>query len=175
MLLSLGVSHTNELEASEALAYLRRWVLSHPKHAAAAAAVPPNEDSSQAARHVVRRWRGWWGWGRGGERGGWLEAGGDGASLAGARPRPPPLCPNAPPLRHQPTTLPPQAALFEAAARAHPEDGEVYSALGVVLNLARQYDEAVEAFRCALRAGWVEAGAGAAGQGSTCRGRSSTD
>jgi peroxin-5 len=54
VLLSLGVSHTNELEAGEALAFLRRWVLSHPKHAGAAGAVPPMDDSSQAAAHVVR-------------------------------------------------------------------------------------------------------------------------
>lgn len=56
VLLSLGVSHTNELEAGQALAYLQQWVTAHPKHAAATAAVPPQEDSSQAARHVVRGW-----------------------------------------------------------------------------------------------------------------------
>ena len=38
----------------EALGYLRQWVQSHPKYAAAAAEVPPIEDSSQAARYVVR-------------------------------------------------------------------------------------------------------------------------
>ncbi len=37
--------------------------------------------------------------------------------------------------------------MFEAAARAHPEDGELHSALGVVYNLGRRYDDAVEAFR----------------------------
>lgn len=41
--------------------------------------------------------------------------------------------------------------MFEAAARAHPEDGELHSALGVVYNLARRYDDAVEAFRCVGR------------------------
>ena len=53
VLLSLGVSHTNELEAGEALGYLRQWVLRHPAHAEAAAAVPAPEDSSQAAAYVV--------------------------------------------------------------------------------------------------------------------------
>ncbi|KAI7842283.1 hypothetical protein COHA_003924 [Chlorella ohadii] len=95
VLLSLGVSHTNELEQSEALGYLRQWVTRHPKHAAAAAQVAPIEDSSQAAHYV--------------------------------------------------------ALMFEAAARAHPEDGELHSALGVVYNLGRRYDDAVEAFREALR------------------------
>lgn len=95
ILLSLGVSHTNELEQSEALGYLRQWVTRNPKHAAAAAQVAPIEDSSQAAHYV--------------------------------------------------------ALMFEAAARAHPEDGELHSALGVVYNLARRYDDAVEAFREALR------------------------
>jgi hypothetical protein len=46
-----------------------------------------------------------------------------------------------------PGPLPPQAALFEAAARAHPDDGDVHAALGVVYNLCRRYDDAVAAFR----------------------------
>ncbi|KAL4445746.1 hypothetical protein ABPG77_008945 [Micractinium sp. CCAP 211/92] len=95
VLLSLGVSHTNELEQGEALGYLRQWVLRHPKHAAAAAAVQDPGDSSQMAAYV--------------------------------------------------------AALFEAAARASPQDAELHSALGVVYNLSRQYDDAVAAFREALR------------------------
>ena len=77
MLLSLGVSHTNELEQGEALSFLRQWVLRHPSHAAAAAQVPPVDDSSQAAAHVVRR--GGRGMGAGGvaawggsTHGGWL-------------------------------------------------------------------------------------------------------
>ncbi|EFN57424.1 hypothetical protein CHLNCDRAFT_21245 [Chlorella variabilis] len=53
VLLSLGVSHTNELEQGEALSFLRQWVLRHPSHAAAAAQVPPVDDSSQAAAHVA--------------------------------------------------------------------------------------------------------------------------
>ena len=40
VLLSLGVSHTNELEQGEALGFLRQWVLRHPKHAAAAGQLP---------------------------------------------------------------------------------------------------------------------------------------
>lgn len=46
--------------------------------------------------------------------------------------------------------MPVQATLFEAAARAHPEDSDVHAALGVVYNLSRQFDEAVVAFRCGL-------------------------
>ena len=57
-----------------------------------------------------------------------------------------------------------QAALFEAAARASPQDGDVYSALGVVYNLARQYDEAVQAFRC-VRITQPPGGFGGAGLG----------
>lgn len=57
-------------------------------------------------------------------------------------------------LQLHPTLWPPmQALMFEAAARAHPEDGELHSALGVVYNLARRYDDAVEAFRWAGQEG----------------------
>ncbi|PSC73938.1 Peroxisome biogenesis 5 [Micractinium conductrix] len=95
VLLSLGVSHTNELEQGEALSHLRQWVVRHPRHAPASQAVPDPGDPSQTAAYV--------------------------------------------------------AALFEAAARARPEDAELHSALGVVYNLARRYDDAVVAFQEALR------------------------
>ncbi len=36
VLLSLGVSHTNELDSGEALTYLSRWLHSHPQHRATA-------------------------------------------------------------------------------------------------------------------------------------------
>ena len=52
----------------------------------------------------------------------------------------------------------PQAALFEAAAQASPQDPELFSALGVVYNLARQYDDAVEAFRWVLACGGTRYG-----------------
>jgi hypothetical protein len=53
VLLSLGVSHTNEMEAAEALGYLQRWLGQHPRHrASAAASAPP--DASQRHSHVVR-------------------------------------------------------------------------------------------------------------------------
>lgn len=54
VLLSLGVSLTNELEAGEALSLLRQWLARHPQHGAAAAAVGLPPDSSQAAVHLVR-------------------------------------------------------------------------------------------------------------------------
>lgn len=53
VLLALGVSHTNEMEASEALGYLQRWLGQHPQHGAAAQAPPP-PDASQRHLHVVR-------------------------------------------------------------------------------------------------------------------------
>ncbi len=48
-LLSLGVAHTNELEAGPAVRHLREWLARHPAHGAAAAAAPPPADASQAA------------------------------------------------------------------------------------------------------------------------------
>ncbi len=53
VLLALGVSHTNEMEASEALGYLQRWLGQHPQHKAAAGAPAP-PDASQRHLHVVR-------------------------------------------------------------------------------------------------------------------------
>ena len=53
VLLALGVSHTNEMEASEALGYLQRWLGRHPAHGPAAAAPAP-PDASQRHLHVVR-------------------------------------------------------------------------------------------------------------------------
>ena len=53
VLLSLGVSHTNELDASEALSYLHRWITAHPTHGPAAGAAPGPPDSSQRHAYVV--------------------------------------------------------------------------------------------------------------------------
>ncbi len=53
VLLSLGVSHTNELDAAEALSYLHRWITAHPTHGPAAAAAPGPPDSSQRHAYVV--------------------------------------------------------------------------------------------------------------------------
>jgi peroxin-5 len=54
VLLSLGVSHTNELDQAEALTYLHRWLSAHPEHGAVAAQAPPLPDSSQRHSYVVR-------------------------------------------------------------------------------------------------------------------------
>eukprot|EP00887_Chlorella_sp_A99_P004578 scaffold4.g4578.t1 len=64
VLLSLGVSHTNELEQArrgagargrgEAASYLRQWVLRHPRYGPAAAAVPQPPDSSQSLSYTTR-------------------------------------------------------------------------------------------------------------------------
>ena len=58
VLLALGVSHTNEMEASEALGYLQRWLGQHPQHGAAAGAPAP-PDASQRHLHVVRSAAAW--------------------------------------------------------------------------------------------------------------------
>lgn len=54
VLLSLGVSHTNELDQSEALSYLHRWLTQHPAHGARAATTAGPPDSSQRHSYVVR-------------------------------------------------------------------------------------------------------------------------
>ncbi len=51
--MSLGVSHTNEMEAAEALGYLSRWLGQHGTHGPTAAAMPPPPDASQRHSHVV--------------------------------------------------------------------------------------------------------------------------
>ncbi len=58
VLLSLGVSHTNELDAAEALSYLHRWITAHPTHGPAAAAAPGPPDSSQRHAYVVSQGQG---------------------------------------------------------------------------------------------------------------------
>ncbi|GAB4823917.1 hypothetical protein N2152v2_010963 [Parachlorella kessleri] len=94
VLLSLGVSHTNELEQSEAAQFLREWLQRHPKYGPAAQQHPPPPDASQLLSNTAR--------------------------------------------------------MFESAALAHPQDADVHTALGVVYNLTRDFDQAVEAFRAAL-------------------------
>eukprot|EP00192_Tetraselmis_astigmatica_P006655 CAMPEP_0117683932 /NCGR_PEP_ID=MMETSP0804-20121206/20753_1 /TAXON_ID=1074897 /ORGANISM="Tetraselmis astigmatica, Strain CCMP880" /LENGTH=738 /DNA_ID=CAMNT_0005494737 /DNA_START=148 /DNA_END=2364 /DNA_ORIENTATION=+ len=95
VMLSLGVSHTNELDQPHALSRLTQWMLQHPVHSALAT----------AAR----------------------------ASSADAAP-----------------TLTGTIDMFNAALEATPQDAEIASALGVLYNLSRDYDAAVQAFRHAL-------------------------
>lgn len=92
VLLSLGVSHTNELEQREALKYLRAWLQHNPRYS------------------------------------GLMQ----GDQVSGL---------NHPEVTH----------LFHEAARMAPEDGDVHTVLGVLYNLSREYDRAVEAFRMALQ------------------------
>jgi len=94
VLLSLGVSHTNELEQSEALGYLRQWLLKHNIHGQAAAAHDhPPLDSSQAMSAVITMFK------------------------------------------------------AVAASQAGSTDTDVHIALGVISNLARNYDKAADWLR----------------------------
>ena len=54
VLLSLGVSYTNELDQAQALNYLHRWLSQHPTHSPAASAVPDPGDTSQRLAWVMR-------------------------------------------------------------------------------------------------------------------------
>lgn len=92
VLLSLGVSHTNELEQQEALKYLRGWLQNHPKYGRL---IPADQ---------------------------------------------------VPSLNHAEVTH-----LFHEAAQMSPEDADVHTVLGVLYNLSREYDRAIEAFRTALQ------------------------
>jgi len=95
LLLSLGVAYTNEFDQKNAVGYLRRWLLTHPRYQAMMRDASIPFDSSQAVSHAVH--------------------------------------------------------LYKMAARESPDDADVHAALGVLCNLARQYDDAVTAFRQALR------------------------
>lgn len=94
VLLSLGVSYTNELDQKRALEYLRQWLGKHPLHSTVMQNTSGPPDSSQNLSFTIR--------------------------------------------------------LFQEAAAASPQDADVYAALGVLLNLARRYGDAVDAFRTAL-------------------------
>eukprot|EP00889_Picochlorum_renovo_P007529 jgi/Picre1/34559/NNA_002027.t1 len=94
VLLSLGVSHTNEFDQKAAVGYLRQWLGTHPRYRELVQNDPGPPDSSQNLSYTI--------------------------------------------------------GLFKSAtARSH-NDADVYAALGVLCNLARQYGDAVEAFRHAL-------------------------
>jgi len=97
-LLELGVSYTNELNQSRALAYLRRWIDAHPVYGAIQPAVPASDPAASVeAAHGELLQR------------------------------------------------------FLAASRQHPQDAELHIVLGVLHNLSREYEAAIEAFQVALR------------------------
>lgn len=52
--LSLGVSHTNELDTGEAVQHLYRWLESHPQYGPVVSAAGPPPDSSQVGRGAAR-------------------------------------------------------------------------------------------------------------------------
>ena len=91
VLLSLSVSHTNELDADEALGYMASWLRKNARYA-----------------HLA-----------------------------------PPL--DAPAL--DPVTL---MRAFQAAATLAPDDADVHAVVGVLCNLSRDYDAAIDAFQRAL-------------------------
>ncbi|KAG9143930.1 hypothetical protein Leryth_016124 [Lithospermum erythrorhizon] len=91
VLLSLGVSHTNELEQPTALKYLYGWLRHHPKYGTFAAQQEP-----ESLYH---------------------------ADVAG---------------------------LFNDAAKMSPDDADIHIVLGVLYNLSREYDRAIESFKRAL-------------------------
>lgn len=91
VLLSLGVSHTNELEQQAALKYLYSWLRHHPKYGS----IAPQEQPISFYHADVAR-------------------------------------------------------LFTDAAKMAPEDADVHIVLGVLYNLSREYDKAIESFKTAL-------------------------
>lgn len=94
VLLSLGVSHTNEFDQKAAVGYLRQWLGTHPRYRDLVQNDPGPPDSSQNLSYTIN--------------------------------------------------------LFKTATTRSHDDADVYAALGVLCNLARQYGDAVEAFRHAL-------------------------
>jgi peroxin-5 len=90
VLLDLGVSHTNELEAHEAINYMRQWVSQHPEYRSAIALASPEVNVAETIR------------------------------------------------------------LFDSIGQSNPKDPQIFTALGVLYNLSKEYNKAEEAFRHAL-------------------------
>lgn len=96
VMLSLGVSHTNELDQTQALSFLNGWLEHHPQYRYVAKTRPPEfEDESQRLRLTIQG--------------------------------------------------------FMRVSSEHPGDADVHEALGVLYNLSRDFDRAIEEFREALR------------------------
>jgi len=93
-LLELGVSYTNELNHSQALAYLKRWLETQPKYQVFSRQ-QPSDDAVTAHAYLVEQ--------------------------------------------------------FRAASVAYPEDVNLYIVLGVLHNLSRDYELAVESFGKAIQ------------------------
>lgn len=95
VMLSLGVSHTNELDQAQALSFLNGWLDHHPRYNHVAKTRPPEfEDESQRLRLTIQ--------------------------------------------------------IFLRLTSEHPGDADVHEALGVLYNLSRDFDRAIEEFREAL-------------------------
>ncbi|KAK4278517.1 hypothetical protein QN277_016353 [Acacia crassicarpa] len=91
VLLALGVSHTNELEQTEALKFLYGWLCNHPSYRRLAL---PEQPDSLFYNDVAR--------------------------------------------------------LFNEAAEIAPDDADIHIVLGVLYNLSRDYDKAIQSFQRAL-------------------------
>lgn len=155
VLLSLGVSHTNELDSGEALTYLARWLYNHPNHRAAAEMAGVCEQPALCGAACAA-----------------LLCFVAAALLACTAlmtgvPRHP-QCKPSPMHVHAHSHHPPistsnagtpsdssQAAshtlrMFESAATSSPADAELHLALGVLHHLSRRYERAVASFQRAL-------------------------
>jgi peroxin-5 len=128
VLMSLGVSHTNELDQGAALRFLREWLARHPAHGPAARAAPPPPDSSQAAAHAVGLFR---------AAAAAAPADADVAAALGV------LCNLA--RRYDDA-----GAAFRAAAALRPGDYSLWNKLGATLANSGRSAEAVGAYRRAL-------------------------
>ncbi|GMH42267.1 hypothetical protein BSKO_10186 [Bryopsis sp. KO-2023] len=119
VLLSMAVSHANELDESETVRTLTEWLFSHPKHGEPARNAPSLPDPSQQLAHAVK--------------------------------------------------------LFESATHDSPQDAELYSSLGVLQHMGRDFEAAVMSFEKALELKpddyslWNKLGATMANSGKSAR------
>lgn len=121
VLLSLGVSHTNELEQQEALGYLRSWLQNHPRYGK----LVPQDGSAEGLGHEEVRSRSFPG----------LRKGlGLNLRIGKGCVYPKPQAKRVP-LHSQ------VVSMFRAAVREAPEDADLHTVLGVLLYLSREYDQ----------------------------------
>ncbi|KAI8464483.1 MAG: hypothetical protein J3K34DRAFT_454916 [Monoraphidium minutum] len=128
VLLSLGVSHTNELDQAEAVTHLSRWLAAHPSYAAAAASAGPPPDSSQLLSHTLRAFR----------------------AAAGSAPSDPELLIATGVLHHLGRDYDGAIGAFRAALELAPGDYSLWNKLGATLANHSHSGEAISAYQRAL-------------------------